>query len=890
MNIKNIYLQFIYTSFNSLCLCVKLRNSVNFKDMNILVIDVRYYYITTQTIDKKFMSAINYDVKRGTQQVSTSVASVSTREIQQIQPTHQVYPEIDVGEEFRIDTKPFINRPFFVEIVPWNATSPIYTSLPINFSELPKDIINSNDSLKNAVKLGAYYRSDLMLNISVAGTITHAGTILAGILPPLPVPVNDVISQYNLINTIMSGPHGFLSANEATSISLHVPWYCNSDLATLDFSETDGAIVSTDITVRNGNYGTLVLLVLNPLTPSDASSATLDIVVEAMFNSLDILVPSPKYITYTFTPPTSMTGQSFIKNIVTGVIDEGVSFAKSTMGDAIDNMRDAMRKFTGLHNPNYAKMSDKVVVSPRNYGNVVDSTQYFEKLDPYSDIDRIMQRPDFHTLEDEMDLQHIVGKSQFLGTFRVNAQDQTGILLWSRPISPYQGFPLNNGIFANNIQLMHYLSRGWRGSINIHIQSVMNNKQQAKLRLIQLYNPSVAIASSYPTYRSILNAPSHLMEFTAGGQLQTINLPYLCRNNITPCMRDNVAESLFHGEYYIYLAQAMANSGGSPQDIYFNVFISLGEDFKFYGYSTELITMEPPVNYTLGMQGQSIEVMNEPQQQNELVENNQKEEPEETFSDRLKPLKSVRDIIRRMYKVDAVPITVNAQGRGIYSYNLSTLISEAFVSDNFVTPAQAVAHMYYGKHAGLKFKVKVSNSVNFNVRYLPPNFYVDQATSTVQGCKPNTTALTDNIYEYTNTPNYPLPFVEYTHISQTRMPGLANSSVYEFIIPNTTFYKFLGGPNKMTGNAGTLSTTDLGTLLFIVDVGPEEQTENNDCILSIYYGFTDESRLGFHCIAPVVFPAQESNFLDTLYSGNFAAGSATQPSTINNAFLYFTRN
>lgn len=841
------------------------------------------------------MSSLTYDVNKGSQQISTSIASVHTRDIQEVKPTHQTYPEIDIGEEFRIDTKPFVNRPFFVETVVWNTTSPQYTCLPLSYSQLPRDIINSNDSLANAVKLGAYYRSDLVLNISVAGTITHAGTILAGILPPLSTPINPIANQYYLINTIMSGPHAFLSANEATSISLHVPWYCNTDLATLDFSTTSGNITSTDITKLNGNYGTLVLLVLNPLTPSDSSSNSLDIVVEAMFNALDILVPSPKYILYSPIPPVSMQGQSFLKNIVTGVMDKGVSFAKSTMGDAIDSMRKAMKDYTGLHNANYAKFSDKIVTAKRNYGNIVDSTQFFEKLDPYSDIDRIMQRPDFHTLVDEMDVQHIIGKSQYLQTIRVNALDATGMMLYSRPISPYQGFPTGNTIYANNIQLMHLLNRGWRGSINIHIQSVMNNKQQCKLRLIQLYNPSVAIATSYPTYRSVLNAPSHLMEFTAGGQIQTITLPYLCRNNITPCMRDNVSESLFHGQFYIYLAQAMANSGGSPNDIYFNIYYSLGEDFKFYGYSTELLSLSPPVNYVPGppppplrtLKAQSIEVMNEPQAQTPLLGNEQVEEPEETFSDRLKPMKNIRDIVRRMYKVDGTKINV-LTGTALLVYNLSTLIGELPVF-GLVTPSQSLASMYYGKSVGFKFKVKVSNSINMTVKYLPPNFFVDQASSTILGCIPNVTSIPNSIYEYSSTAAYPLPFAECATIPATRFPGIANASVYEFIIPNTTYYKFVGGPDKLTGEVNKLSVADMGHLIFVFDVGTELEVINNSCDVAIYAGFTDESRLGFHAIAPIVVPVQDAANSLTLYTGNFSSGSGSQPLLANNPYLYFTR-
>lgn len=823
------------------------------------------------------------------QSIQTSVASINTRDIQTVPSIHNKYPEIHIAEEFRIDAKPFINRPIFVTNVLWEDTVTQYTPIALPLYKLPVDIINSNPSLLNAVKLGAYYRSDLSLNISIAGTITHAGILLVGIIPPLSEPLASVPQPF-LVNTLLSGPHGFLSANEATSLTLHVPWYCNSDLATLDLSDTNLIPPSVDITNVNGNYATLVIMVLNPLQPSDGSSKAISLIVEAVFNSLDILVPSPKYITYSTTPPVS--GQSLV-SLATGLIDSAVDPIKSKICDGVDMMRSAIKQFTGLHNPNYSGMSDKTVVSMRNYGNVVTTNQYFEKLDPRPDVDRILQRPDFHTLIDEMDIQHIVGKAQYLGTIRQNAGDSVGALLWARPISPFQGMNIlgdKSALFSNNIQLLHLLSRAWRGTIKIHIQSVMNNKQQTKLKLIQLYNPSVQVANQYPTYRSILNAPSHLMEFTAGNQIQTVELPYLARNNIMHCMRDNSSEGLFHGMYYIYVAQNLANSGGSPNDVYFNIYYSLSDDFKFYGYSTELMELSPPVNFRAGklteFKGESLEVMNEPQEQQELTENQQMETPMYNFSDRLVPYKNVREIVRRMYKTDSFPINIST-GTAQLVIPLARIVEEISQA-GLSTPLLAISSMYYGKHVGFKFKIKLSSAVNMIVRYIPQNFFVDGATYTVKQCIPNVSLLPASINELSNSPSYPLPFQEVPIQSMTHVPGSSNYSLYEFVIPNTTIYKFVGSPDKMTGINTGLSTSDMGNLLLSID-GDSSQTP---VVAIMYVGLTDESRLGFHTIAPIIFPAQEAQTetLDTLYTGDYFQGANQQPTTTNNPFMYFSRS
>jgi len=847
--------------------------------------------ITQFLIDKSFNQKIEYDQEETSQQVSTAVASVSTREIVSVNPVFDVYPPIEIDERYRIDAKPFINRPFFLQSVQWTQFIPRYSILPLTYYQLPADIINSNVSLQNGVKMGAYYRSDLSLNISVAGTITHAGIILVGVIPPLAGPLDSSLLYPTLVNTLLSGPHAFIAANEATSIKLHVPWYCNTDLATLDVSMTGTASTSVDITVKNGNYATLVMLVLNPLAPSDGSSTSLEIIVEAIFNSLDILVPSPRYVDYLMAPPTSEGKLKSAANTASGIMSGAVS---DVIGDGIDMMRKSLLSFVGLHNPNNATMNTKNVVTNRTYANAVDTEQFFEKLDPSSTVDRVIDRPVFHTDIDEMSVQSIVGKPQYVGRFTVTTSNATGALLWCRPISPqHGGFTTPEYSFANNIELLHFLSRAWRGDIKIHIQSSMNNKQQVKLRLLQLYNPSTEIATGYPSYRSILNAPSHLMEFTAGNQFQTVVLPYLSRNSLMPCSRDLNTEALLHGEYYIYLAQALANSGGSPTSVEFNVYYSLEPNFSFYGYSTELAALLTPFTTPIedGFVSETLDVMNEPQDQTQITENVQVEQPEMVNSERLIPLKSVRDYIRRMYKADTFSVNV-VGGQAYLAIPLNTYVESLVSGSSLSNPMSIISAMYYGKSCGFKCKLKLSQAVNAVVSYVPQNVFVDSTTSTLK-LSPINLANVDpslTLNEYGASSNFPTPFQEFPVYNQIRIPGSTNPSVYEFVVPNTSYFKFMGGPNKLSGLPSTLATEDFGTILVNINTGSSTDSFMLDATL--YLAMTDESRIGFQTIAPYVVPAQQTegleNILLTLYSGDFTGGAASQPSGTVNPYLYFS--
>lgn len=925
-------------------------------------------------------------------------------------------PQVDVKEAYRIDAKPFVERPFYVETLDWDSGADRYSMLNVNSKYLPGDIIRSNPSLLSAMKIASLYRSDLVLNVSVGGTITHAGCILVGIMPPLPAAFNSSSHSY-LINTILSGPHAFLYANEATSVNLPVPWYCNTDMATLDFDQDPSYITSIDSSAINGNYATLVALVLNPLTSSAGSSKTIRIVVEAIFKNLDILIPTPRYVTWV---------SESLGSLAKGLLDKGASFAKEVTGDAIDGIRSAITQWTGLHNPSNPFIQQRIITTERNFPNAVDSEQFFEKLDPYTTYNRIVKQPIFHTSADEMAMPHILSKRQMIGTVKVNVDDPVGKLLWVRPISPYQGgLSADKALISNNIELMHLLSRGWRGGLKIHLVSVMNNKQQFKIRVLKMYNPSVNVLGAYPQYRSIVNAPSHLMEFTQGAQEHIVDLPYLCRNTITPCARDSSFEALFHGLYYIYLAQPLVISDGAPLEVEFNVFISCADDFNYYSYSTERASVlgfddfVPPVegisrsvavrhkvtqkvvvtpianmvgvskvyrevevdqdgstidefairwavstasimdlnadldldvplvigdklllpprerirrsaddsitfqteSFPVGETSvsaairswrkrtsvnisctcmdvmsfdckyvkESLTVMNEPQKQmdTDMVNTSVSDLSE---VDRLVPNVDMRPYIRRMYKyidqLESIPP---------YSIVTSEIPMSAVVGEDPLlrtissSPASVISNMFYGKSAGFKVKLRITKykyagplgnpTFSVNCRYLPPNLFFTAGTRTTLGCAYN--AAADIVPGESQYGQYPLPY-QTTPVTGNESEG---SHLYEFMIPDVTYYKFMGSPAKLTTSAfptEPLSTFDFGSLLItITNISEYDLTLQKE----IYFGMSDETRLGFHCIAPLVALPTEGDKRITLYGGNINSNTDL-PTVSRSPFLY----
>lgn len=791
------------------------------------------------------------DYQTSPEELRTTVASISSNQIHEADSiANNMFTQVDIPEPYRIDVKPFVERPFYAGATKFTTTDVRYSVLPCYIQTLPGDVIRSNPSLLNAMKVGSLYRANLELNITLAGTITHAGKILAAVIPPLP-PIPNALGGVELINHALSGPHGVLNANEATSITLPVPWYCNADLATLDM---DTSVTPTlDITPVNGNYATLVLIVMNPLSPSSGSSQELAITIEAIFKNLDVVVPTPRYVKW--------FPQSFGKAL-SGLKNALLSPVKIFANDFIDTAANTAFSWIGLHNPNVPTMAERDIITTRNFPNTSDAPQFFEKLDPYTQYDRIMQSPIFGSDVDEMSTNLITNKKQYIGSFVVKATDQIGTLYWARPISPMQGGLkiIDSQLYcANNIELMHTLHRAWRGDLEISIESVMNNKQHVRLRVLKLYNPTIDVLSNVPEYQSIVNAPSSLLTYTAGGQEHVVSLPYLCRNDLTPCAEDLNFEGLFHGMYYIYLAQPLANSSDSPEAIEFNVYIRGTDSLAFYGYPVKNMTpatygFQPPAISKFQPQSNRIKVMNESQSQDDKIGDDTKKDLA-THAERLFKTSDLRSLIRRMYVAKSSEgITLQPNDTFTQIVPLSELLGESPMTPELIahsTPITAISRMYYGKTVGFKFQLRqmdykiasAVNSIETLIYYVPPNMTFDN-TNTVIGASVNPNFTDPSLLPQWTTP---LPIQTVPVTSQT------NIKLYEFSVPDVTLYKFMGSPLKFYSVPPTTkpySTSDFGSLYIrYTNVTPDSVVIRNDLMV----GLTDETRFGFHTLASPFF-------------------------------------
>ena len=766
-----------------------------------------------------------------------------------------------ISSEYQFDTRPFTGRYFYITTMKWAKTDPRYAVLsPLPY--LPNDIFTASTALINLVKQAAFYRMKLVLSLSVGGTISHGGCLLVSVTPPSS---QEFRAGPNIVNTAMTCPHGFLYACEATSLEVSVPWYCNVDYAPVPFYESN----KNGACDFNQTYATLVVMVMNPLVDGGGSD-TLNIVISAKFEELELRVPAPRTL-------------KWVSETIVGDAAKGLTaLAKAgtkvfhTVGDIFDKVSSISSMFTGLHNPNVPVIQERVIASSVNYLNTVDTQQFFEKLDPYPSAERVTDEFIFGTTQDEMSLRYIAAKEQYLGTINIASSDIVGKVLWTRPISPFQtpGYAL-----ANNLSLLYMLSRAWNGDFEIVLRGAGTAKQQVKLMINRLYAPGVGCMTSYPDMEDTANSLSQVVEFAQGGQEHVILMPYLSSMEVTPCTTDQFSSSLLVGEYVIYIAQPLVVGDGAPLTMEVNVFIR-SKTLNFYGYATEspwlavvvkdadkpkpvqndtvFETVKPleterkhrhrsssktrydfiTTDYRVPMfrSESGLEFLNTPQRQ----EGNVVDEGHKGVVSRIHRIDSLRDFIRRMYyfgtftavaKETTIPLATFLGGENpnqwgfTYSFN----------------PLVLLGSMYYGRQVGFKLRLNFVGAGKINsmkVYYFPP-----KPVHYTLGTK---TLMYDSLpLTYLDVTKFPAPLIDVQALTYNTA---SNTSTAEFVIPNATLTKFVSVnlKGKPFQDSERYYIQSHGSIVIYCD------SETLPAI-EIYCGLTDESRLGFQCMAPIVY-------------------------------------
>jgi capsid protein len=789
---------------------------------------------------------------------------------------------------------PLLKKPFKLTNIKWTTSDTFGTA--IASLHLPSLMLTDNDIISHPFSMGAYYRAKISLIFQVAGSPNHAGVVLVTALPIGLFAGTTTYAIRQLINSGMSAPHAFLHANESTSVRLQVPYYSNTAL--LPSEPVEGSRMT--YLDHDGDYAAVQVLIMNPLSTSTGST-DVTISVHAVFDDIEFYVPDTVNKKWSET----FSAESL------GVARQG----KKILNDLIDTTTNIFKKSVGLHNPNVSTQNEeKQVVAFRQPPNAVESSTNYEKLDPFTDFDRITNDFIYGTKQDEMDIKNIISKPMYIGNFTVNASSQAGQILWARPItpmqsvgfkltaaSPYQGEETEYQPIANNFQALYWLSKYWKGSINVHIQSSMSNFQFLKLALVRNYAPTYNSLSKFPTYEKMRSMMVETLEFSAGGQIQTIKLPFASMFNKLPTTLDPITNLMTHGMYYIYLAQQLVTSGTSTTSAQFNVYISAGDDFQFYGYALDPLTMFGKTDPGFSAEASVMVPIS-----SQIALTNPGHTTQEDKDNDHKPISNIRDYIRRMYRTIHLDIsgTDIVQQDGLFHFDVYQLLSEWFppvsvpsgeYHREFSSPRGILKSMFLGAQGGLKIKAVIQGTSTAQMWFVPPsmsikgegvdvsdasymgtNTFPDMATPKALQCS---RALM-NIYNETGVlpynwsslaptierPNYiNTTFGQAINFAQSNATSIStNSCIIEAHIPNLSPLNFVGDSHSITGWSVSSSTrankfaTDLGKIVIATGIptafNPGVANEPTDLNISLYLGCDDQTRFGFQIAAPLVAP------------------------------------
>nr|UNY42054.1 MAG: polyprotein 2 [Picornavirales sp.] len=879
---------------------------------------------------------------------------------------YETFPEQGcVSSDFLMDYTRILNKPFRVGTVKWDTSAFRNTFLDIfKFPEL----VLSNPLASIPFDASTMYRCKASLILQVSGTPMHQGTLVAAALPVgYGTAINPGPLGLSAVNTLLAAPHVFLSANESTPATLEIPFYPNSKLTKCD---VDLSTVSPTFALRD--YADIVLYVLNPLSAPTSGTTTLTVTMHVVFKYLEFYAPH-------FDTRYQAEGLlDAVKQFGTKTIDKTFSTARDVTGDFFDTARSLVKTYTGMHNPNVPELVSKMQVTNRQLPNVVDKPTQFEKLDPFYDFDRITNQPIFDTHRDEMSLREILRKPQFLGKFTVFDSTSEGKLLWSRPITPLQEFTETEytdatGViqqtyyFTNLQQTLATMAKYWKGSMKLHIQSNMSNFHFCKLmvardysvRSLALVNPGVA-----PLYDQISNFPSETLEFSAGGQVQTIDLPFVSPLEQLPVAQSPKLNASEHGTYYIYLNQPLVTNGSVNSSIEFNVYLSCGDDFELYGYSTD-----PYRIYYPGQIGSTPALLNDKpllqrqfaEQQDEFVAQgsanpvnvssqsninfvSKREDDTHEASD-LRPITSIRDISRRLYKLARYKYssTELRDSGGVFTYNIAALLGLQEQVNEIGVPSpdaykstaastlRRIMGLYHGFQGGAKFKIIVQGTSGASAWFVPPTYgyrtdpTLDAiwagnlpfpAASATTAHKNIVRSMYQNLKYTANTldeefscqsvlqerPNYFATGI--AGLIDPTQAGLAaeSVSVLDVEVPNMSPYRFLGDAtghlHVLNGPVYDSPTINLGHIVLFI---PQQITEGADitesgAYISFFGGLNDSARLGYQVYAPYVLQPAVVSSTNPLYQpistsnqGNGVPVESVRP-RVSCPGAYYTQN
>lgn len=788
-----------------------------------------------------------------------------------------------------MDFSRILNKPFLVGRFDWVTGD---SRGAIVGSMLFPRVMLSNYLANVPFRSSTLYRMRACVILQVSGTPMHQGLLLAAAIPPGLQPEDPT--------QLLQAPHSFLNANESTPVCIEIPFYSRCPLAKTNENENQVAHADFD-------YAEIKIMVVTPLATGLTGSMTLSVSAHIVVKDADFYVPRTSDVAWAREglciskknirgkvsnksvceidcgrKESSYSSEGFLGDLAripTNIFDGLARGAKMVTGDFIDSLRVGIRTLTGFHNPNTPAINSRIISTTRNFTNAVDQPTLIEKMDQHAQFDRIVQDYQFNTAQDEMDVGYILSKPVYEDYFKVSTGTAADALLFSRPITPFVETS-KNAKFYSPMRLLYENSRYWRGGLKMHIQAVMTNFHYCKLVVVRDYSSDHRLLTNYPPLSDMHNLMTETIEFSAGGQIVTIDLPYCSSLEQLECTKYLDLNALSHGMVYVYLLQPLTTNGSVANGVYFNVYFSGGSDLQFYGYSVDPISVNRLAVPSFLAEGGEVTVGISDQA---ALESSSQEYPPDSVwrVDDFKPMINMRDYFRRVVPLQVTTIT-NTEG-GVNTFSIAKLLHGQ-------VPLLAFRSMFYGFTGGIKFKFLVQGTNVGQLVYVPPGMCLSSTYKVI----PTTPSASWTIgqsqsMDFTvNRVPYSSPFIE-SPSNQSNMSAPIPTSVisFECVVPNMNPYRFIGGSSSYTSSYDTVGES-MGHLVLLT---PQSLFPSFPLQVQIYMGFTDETRFGFQVYTPE-YEVKPINGEESVRNSLFALDNTTSASIFNTAYptAYFSRD
>lgn len=801
------------------------------------------------------------------------MTSLRTKQVVEIPTIYNKMPKVThIPSEYKMNFDQILNKPFLVNTINWSTTDTANSELPR--LQFPSAIM-TNPLARVPFNSATFYQAKMCCMLQVSGTPMHQGLLLIAAVP------HKTPNIYNA-NAILCAPHVFLNASESTSVCLECPMYTPSTL----YRTIANDVTSANLLLRSNERGTdifdLVVFIMDPLATGAGSSTTVSVSVHCIFKEAEFYVPKVGNLSWQNQGKIeNFEAESFLNNLwrlPTTILDNVASGLKVVAGDLIDYGRGMVKQLTGFHNPNIPAIDKRVLSTFRNFPNNVDQPVHLEVMDNHAQFSRVYDDYYFRTDQDEMDLRYLLSKPTFVGKFSVSSSTVVGKNLFAYPMTPMVEVKVtgreSSTSFNSPMRTIYEASRFWRGGLKLHIQAVCTNFHFCKMLVLKQYAVTAGVLGSttVPKYEDVHNMNVDTLEFSAGGQIQTIDLPYCSNLRQLECTKDVMFNMVNHGMVYAYLVQPLVYNGNVPTTVTFNVYISGAEDLEFSGYAVDNVhiniasyptTAASVMDYTEdseaftaeGNEADGITTLVIPNTQESLLidTTSDVENPKMAF----RPNTSIRDYIRFMYPQETVVETPTST-KNIVAFPLNKLFNKHLRGDYL----HALTSMYLGVSGGFKIKFKISGVSAASAIFVPPSTFcisssfdrlynmsnqepvdVNSAADFIKGMTYNP-SLKSYTAPQIEMQDYTRPFNSSSATVSGR-PGI--SCVLEMAIPNMNPYNFVGNAAKWYG--GVDPENDIGVVYINYDASYDGTSYAKVQILP-FIGYNDEARLGFQVFAP----------------------------------------